>query len=180
MKLFIHALFSFLLVSQICFAQWTQVGLSDEVIKDIAVQNQNIFAVTNDTCYWHPALFDPCLGKLYRSTDNGLNWTTLADSNVLDVAISTSGKIFKIEKDSVYGFGKSETTMSEFDNYHRKIKCMKCRLECDLGEEIENIENKKEFTIFRAEHTDKRDAWHKDPLRIPNKQILMQAVAEAI
>ena len=101
MKTFLQTLFFFLLITQFCFGQWVQVGLNDEVIKDIAVQNQNIFAVSADSCDgWQP-MFDPCLGKLYRSTDNGLNWTMLVDSNVLDVAISTSGKIFKIEKDSV-------------------------------------------------------------------------------
>jgi hypothetical protein len=105
MKKLILTLFFFLLTTQICFGQWVQVGLNDEVIKDIAVQNQNIFAVTSDSCGSWPSMFDPCLGKLYRSTDNGLNWTMLADSNVLDVAISTSGKIFKIEKDSVNQYG---------------------------------------------------------------------------
>jgi len=49
MKLFLHTLFFFLLTTQICFAQWVQVGLNGEVIKDIAVQNQNIFAVSADT-----------------------------------------------------------------------------------------------------------------------------------
>jgi hypothetical protein len=105
MKTFLQTLFFFLLTTQICFGQWVQVGLNDEVIKDIAVQNQNIFAVTSDSCGSWPSMFDPCLGKLYRSTDNGLNWTMLADSNVLDVAISTSGKIFKIKKDSVNQYG---------------------------------------------------------------------------
>jgi len=105
MKLLLQTLFFFLLAAHICFGQWVQVGLNDEVIKDIAVQNQNIFAVTTDTCdSWRP-MFDPCLGKLYRSTDNGLNWTMLVDSNVVDVAISTTGKIFKIERDSVNQYG---------------------------------------------------------------------------
>ena len=117
MKKIILTLFFFLLTTQICFGQWVQVGLNDEVIKDIAVQNQNIFAVTADTCCVNPTpLSDPNLGKLYRSTDNGLNWTMLVDSNVVDVAISTSGKIFKIEKDSVYDFGKSANLYYSLDN----------------------------------------------------------------
>jgi len=116
MKTLLHTLFFFLLVSQICFGQWVQVGLNSEVIKDIAVQNQNIFVVTADSCDIGCSIFDPLLGKLYRSNDNGLNWTMLVDSNVVDVAISTSGKIFKIEKDSVYGFGKSANLYYSLDN----------------------------------------------------------------
>jgi photosystem II stability/assembly factor-like uncharacterized protein len=116
MRKLLQTLFFFLLVTQVCFGQWVQVGLNDEVIKDIAVQNQNMFAVTADTCDGWGGMCDPCLGKLYRSTDNGLNWTMLADSNVVDVAISTSGKIFKIEKDSVYGSGKSANLYYSLDN----------------------------------------------------------------
>jgi hypothetical protein len=116
MKFFTHTLFFFLFLTRICFAQWVQVGLNGEVIKDIALQNQNIFAVTADTCGGWDPMFDPCLGKLYRSTDNGLNWTMLVDSSVLDVAISASGKIFKIEKDSVWGFGKSANLYYSLDN----------------------------------------------------------------
>jgi hypothetical protein len=107
MKFFTHTLFFFLLITQICFGQWVQVGLNDEVIQDIAVQNQNMFAVTIDTCLpAYPTLSNPCNGKLYRSTDNELNWTILVDSNVVDVEISTSGKIFKVERDSVDGDGR--------------------------------------------------------------------------
>jgi len=116
MKLLLQTLFFFLLAAHICFGQWVQVGLNDEVIKDIAVQNPNMFVVTADTCNMWQSMFDPCLGKLYRSTDNGLNWTMLVDSNVVDVAISTTGKIFKIEKDSVYQFGKSANLYYSSDN----------------------------------------------------------------
>ena len=49
-KMLLQTLFFFLLVTQICFAQWVQVGLSGESIKGIAVQNSTIFAVTHDRC----------------------------------------------------------------------------------------------------------------------------------
>jgi hypothetical protein len=84
----IQTLFFFLLVTQICFTQWVQVGLDDYSIKDIAVQNSNIFAVTSDS------------GKVYRSLDSGANWTIIVDSCAVDVAISLTGKIF-MTQDSV-------------------------------------------------------------------------------
>jgi hypothetical protein len=85
----IYTLFFFLLVTQICFAQWTPVGLEDESIKDIAAYNSLIFVVTSDS------------GKLYRSTDNGINWSTIFGLGVIDVEISPSGDVFMI-KDSVF------------------------------------------------------------------------------
>ena len=87
-KMLIHILYFFLLVTQICFAQWVQVGLSDKSIKDIAVQNSTIFAITSDS------------GKVYRSLDDGNNWTMIVDSNAVDVEISLSGKVF-IVQDSI-------------------------------------------------------------------------------
>ncbi|MCW9098424.1 MAG: hypothetical protein OQJ93_13650, partial [Ignavibacteriaceae bacterium] len=54
-KQLIQTLFFFLLVTQICFAQWVQVGLGDKAIKDIAARNSNIFAITSDS------------GSVYRS-----------------------------------------------------------------------------------------------------------------
>lgn len=65
-----------------------QVGLNGESIKDIAVQNQNIFAVTSDS------------GKVFRSIDNGVNWTMIIDSCAIDVAISQTGKLF-MTQDSI-------------------------------------------------------------------------------
>jgi len=99
MKSLLKTLFFFVLLTQICFGQWVQVGLSGETIKDIAVRNATIFAVTNDGCYgsWYHEI---CHGKLYRSIDNGLNWQMIIDSNVVDVAISPTGKVLMI-KDSV-------------------------------------------------------------------------------
>ena len=91
MKKILFTLLFFLLVAQICLAQWVQVGLNDESIKDIAVQNSNIFAVTSDN------------GKLYRSVDNGINWVMIVDSCACDVAISPTGKIFMVVKDSTLG-----------------------------------------------------------------------------
>ena len=84
MKILLQILFSILLVAQICFGQWMQVGLDGESIKDIAVKNSTIFVVTADS------------GKLYRSLDNDANWTMIVDSNVVDVAIAPSGKVFMV------------------------------------------------------------------------------------
>ena len=88
MKLLLQTLFCFLSIMQICFSQWVQVGLNDESIKDIAVQNSNIFAVTSDS------------GKVYRSIDSGTNWTMIVDSNAIDVEISSTGKVF-MTQDSI-------------------------------------------------------------------------------
>ncbi len=88
MKTLIQTLFFFLLVTQISFAQWTQVGLNNQSIKDIAVQNSNIFAVTSDS-------------SVYRSLNNGNNWTIIVDSGALDVALSPTGKVFMV-KDTSY------------------------------------------------------------------------------
>ena len=89
MKKILYSLFFFLLTTQICFGQWVQVGLNDEVIKAIAVKNQTVFAVTSDTCI-QQGHFSPikCLGKVYRSIDNGNNWTVIVDSNAVDLGIS--------------------------------------------------------------------------------------------
>ncbi len=107
MTTFKLTLFFSLLVTQICFAQWVQVGLNDKIIKDIAVQNSNIFAVTSDS------------GKLYRSIDSGTNWTMIVDSNAADIAISPTGKVF-IVWDSVRTYDPSENSfgrlLSSADN----------------------------------------------------------------
>ncbi len=65
-----------------------QIGLNDKSIKDIAVQNSNIFAVTSDS-------------SVYRSLNNGNNWTIIVDSGALDVALSPTGKVFMV-KDTSY------------------------------------------------------------------------------
>ena len=84
MRTLLQTLFFFLLTTQICFGQWVQVGLNDKSIKDIAVQNSNIFVVTSDS------------GKVYRSIDSGTNWTMIVDSNAADIAISPTGKVFMV------------------------------------------------------------------------------------
>ena len=84
MKKLLQTLFFCLLLTQICFAQWVQLGLADKSIKDIAVQNSNIFAVTSDN------------GFLYRSIDDGATWTKIVEKSVVDVAISPTGKVFMI------------------------------------------------------------------------------------
>jgi hypothetical protein len=87
MRVLIQTIFFILLVAQICFGQWMQVGLDDKSIKDIAVQNSNIFAVISDS-------------SVYRSLDNGNNWTMIVDSGALDVALSPTGKVFMVKDTS--------------------------------------------------------------------------------
>ena len=89
MKLLLQTLFLLLLVTQICFAQWVQLGLDDETIGDIASQNSNIFAITSGS------------GSLYRSTNNGINWLRIIDSTVNDIAVSPSGSVFMVKADSL-------------------------------------------------------------------------------
>lgn len=100
MKNLIQFLFFFLMVTQICFAQWVQVGLDGKSIDEIAVKDQTIFATTDE--YGGHPLFN-LVGKLYRSLDNGINWTMIADS-CLDVAISPTGKVFMIKDSSWFTF----------------------------------------------------------------------------
>ena len=52
------------------------------------MQDSIIFAVTSDS------------GKVYRSIDNGTNWTMIVDSCARDIAISPTGKVFMV-KDSL-------------------------------------------------------------------------------
>jgi hypothetical protein len=89
MKQLLHTLFFFLLVTQLCVAQWVQVGLEDKTIKDIAARNSNIFAITSD------------IGSLYRSTNNGINWLQIIDSTANDIAVSPSGSVFMVKTDSL-------------------------------------------------------------------------------
>jgi hypothetical protein len=88
MRTFLQTLFFFFLTAQICFGQWVQVGLNNESIKEIAIKDATIFAVTLDS------------GKVFRSIDNGSNWTMILDSCAIDVAISQTGKVFMV-KDSL-------------------------------------------------------------------------------
>jgi len=89
MKSFLHTLFFFLLVTQMCFAQWVQVGLEDKTVKDIAAMNSNIFAITSDS------------GSVYRSTDNGINWLQIVESRVIDIEFALTGAVFMI-RDSLF------------------------------------------------------------------------------
>ena len=95
MKILLQTFFWLLLVTQVCFGQWSQVGLNDKSIKDIAAHNSLIFAVTSDS------------GKLYRSTDEGISWSPIFELGVIDVEISPSGDVFMI-KDSVYYYGPKQ------------------------------------------------------------------------
>jgi len=103
MRSIIQTLFFFLLVTHICFAQWVQVGLDDESIKDIAVQNSNIFAVTSDS------------GKVYRSANSGASWTVVFDTTARDIAISPTGKVFMI-KDSLLNSWWDTSLYASLDN----------------------------------------------------------------
>jgi hypothetical protein len=100
-KTFLQIFFCFLLITQLCFGQWVQVGLTGQSIKDIAVQNSNIFAVTSDS-------------SVYRSLDGGINWPMIVDSNAVDVGISLSGKLFMV-KDPII-FGNIPDLFSSLDN----------------------------------------------------------------
>ncbi len=91
MKKNIYTLFFVLLVTQICFGQWVQVGLGDKAIKDIAARNSTIFVITSDS------------GSVYRSTDSGNNWTVIVDTGAVDIAIAPSGTIFMLKKALFYG-----------------------------------------------------------------------------
>ncbi|MBK9099545.1 MAG: T9SS type A sorting domain-containing protein [bacterium] len=103
MKKIMYSLFFFLLTTQICFGQWIPVGLSGQGIKDIAVQDSNIFAVTAVS------------GEVYRSNDKGMNWTLIVDSNAVDIAISPSGKVFMI-KDTLHDYWSYSTLFFSTDN----------------------------------------------------------------
>lgn len=85
-KTLLQTLFFFLLVTQICFAQWVQLGLNYKSVKNIAARNSNIFAITSD------------IGTVFRSTDNGINWSQIIDSSAVDIAIAPTGNVFMIRK----------------------------------------------------------------------------------
>ncbi len=89
-----------LMLTQICFAQWVQVGLGDKAIKDIAVLNSTIFAVTSDSA-------------VYRSIDSGINWLEIVDAGAIDIAVSSSMMIFMVKKsEPIWGY----TTSSLFSS----------------------------------------------------------------
>jgi hypothetical protein len=84
MKSFLQISFFFLLVTQMCFAQWVQLGLDDKAIKEIDARNSIIFALATD-------------GVLYRSTNNGINWLQIVESGAIDIAIAPSGTVFMVK-----------------------------------------------------------------------------------
>ena len=62
MKTFLQISFFFLLVRQLCFAQWVHTNLPDSVtVSCFAVSGTNLFAGTYD--------------GVLLSTDNGTSWT---------------------------------------------------------------------------------------------------------
>ncbi len=95
MKTFLRILFFSFLITQICFAQWMKIGLDGKSAKDITIHNSIIFVVTSDS------------GKLFRSTDNGTNWTTLVELGVIDIDGSPSRDVFML-KDSINNSGPKQ------------------------------------------------------------------------
>ncbi len=90
-KTLLLTLVFFLLLMQISLAQWVQVGLENKAIKDIAANGSNIFVITSDS------------GTVYRSVDNGNNWTVVVDTGTVDIAIAPSGTIYLIKEVHFYG-----------------------------------------------------------------------------
>jgi hypothetical protein len=100
MKTFLRILFFFLLVTQICFAQWVQTN--DPFagsVRALAVSGTNLFAGT----YFFPPT--TTYGGVFLSTNNGTSWTEvntgLTNINVYAFAVSgtnlfagTSGGVF--------------------------------------------------------------------------------------
>jgi hypothetical protein len=69
----------------VCDAQWIPVGLAGRGIRDIAIGNNSMFAVTNDS------------GSVYRSTDRGMSWALVFPKGVSHVAVSaTTGTVFAL------------------------------------------------------------------------------------
>jgi hypothetical protein len=96
MKSFLQTLFFFFLVTQICFAQWVQIGLGDKTIKDVAARNSNIFVITSDS------------GSVYRSLNSGIDWSQIVDTSARDIAIAPSGMIFMLRDSlSYYAFQRA-------------------------------------------------------------------------
>ena len=88
MKKLIQTLFFFLLVTQICFAQWEPIGLSDKSISDIEITDSHIFVITSVD----RALF------IGQWLDGGYTWVKIVDSNVIDIATTSSNKLFMIRE----------------------------------------------------------------------------------
>jgi photosystem II stability/assembly factor-like uncharacterized protein len=82
--------FFFFLTTQICFAQWVQIGLPDQAIKDISVQGSTIFAVSADS------------GCLLRRIDDQALWVIIKNKGVKDIATAPSGFAYGVIDDSVF------------------------------------------------------------------------------
>jgi hypothetical protein len=90
MRQLLKTLFFFLLVTQICFAQWVQLGLADRHIREIAVGSTGLFAVTSEN------------GSVFRTTDGGASWFQILDSLGTHVAVAPNGTTFMAVGDSLY------------------------------------------------------------------------------
>ena len=111
MKNLLHTLFFFLLVTQICIAQWVQTSLTDESVYAFTVSGLNIFAGTSNGLFlstdsgesWSTVLDSTLVHSLagldtnifastdmgfYRSTDSGMTWTNIGTGNFSTLAVS--------------------------------------------------------------------------------------------
>jgi hypothetical protein len=92
MKTFIAIAFAALFLSaELAFAQWVPVGLAGRGIRDIAIGNNSMFAVTNDS------------GSVYRSTDGGGSWVVVVPSGATHVDATPVGTAFMIQYVPLYG-----------------------------------------------------------------------------
>ena len=107
MKTFVQTLFFFLLVTQICFAQWVQTsGPDNMVVNAFVASGMNFFAGTST--------------GVFLSTDNGLTWTEanngLTETDVHSLTISGTtlfagtcyGGVF-ISSDNGYSWTESDS-----------------------------------------------------------------------
>jgi hypothetical protein len=85
MKTFLKILFFFLLVTQICFAQWMKIGLENRGIRDITAKDNDVYVITSDS------------GSVYRSTDGGINWLQIVQTNAKKIALSPNGDLYLIK-----------------------------------------------------------------------------------
>ena len=90
MRQLLQTLLFLLLVTQICFAQWVQIGFGNESISDIEAKDSDIFVITSDS------------GTVFHSTDTGFSWNKIIDSNAKDIVIHQSGTLFLVKDDSLF------------------------------------------------------------------------------
>ena len=85
MKTLLQILFFLLLITNTCLAQWVHLGLDDKGIRKITARNSTIFTITSDSA-------------VYRSTNNGVDWSQIVESSAIDIAISSSGSLYMVRQ----------------------------------------------------------------------------------